>query len=169
MAGSTGADSGFVVAADVISEKELRKLFCFSDCVSEIVFFFLKKKNLILSQSGRSKPQTSNPGLPAGPCPGLVLAPGAGCRRGGAGVGWFSLPQSWGQWGEASWETLICCWDVGGPGGGETVGRPERGAGQEAFGEGHVSSRRELLVSKNATECLPKFYLLSVWGRLTLG
>lgn len=44
MAGSTGADSGFVVAADVISEKELRKLFCFSDCVSEIVFFFLKKK-----------------------------------------------------------------------------------------------------------------------------
>lgn len=49
------------------------------------------------------------------------------------------------------------------------MGRPERGAGQEAFGEGHVSSRRELLVSKNATECLPKFYLLSVWGRLTLG
>lgn len=112
------ADSGLVVAADVISEKELRKLFCFSDCVSEIVFFFFL--NLILSQSGCSKPQTSNPGLLEGPCPGrrwrrvqgaggearghpvqpaTELGPAGGAPQGDPPL----LPGCWGAWGGDGW------------------------------------------------------------------
>lgn len=51
---SSGADSGFVVAADVISEKELKSCF-----VSQIVSLKLSslKKNLILSENGRSNPK----------------------------------------------------------------------------------------------------------------
>lgn len=114
-----GADSGLVVAADVISEKELRKLFCFSDCVSEIVFFFFFL-NLILSQSGCSKPQTSNPGLLEGPCPGRCWrrVQGAGGEARGHGVQPATelgpaggAPQGdpplllgcWGAWGGDGW------------------------------------------------------------------
>lgn len=90
---SSGADSGFVVAADVISEKELKSCFV-SQTLSLKLSSLKKKKNLILSESGHSKPQTSNPGLLGGPWPSPVLAPGAGCRRGTAEVVQFSLPQS---------------------------------------------------------------------------
>lgn len=82
---SSGADSGFVVAADVISEKELKSCF-----VSQIVSLKLSslKKNLILSESGHSKPQTSNPGLLE--APGLVQswrqARVAGGKHGGCPV-----------------------------------------------------------------------------------
>lgn len=89
---SSGADSGFVVAADVISEKELKS--CFVSQTLSLKLSSLKKKNLILSESGHSKPQTSNPGLLGGPWPSPVLAPGAGCQRGTAEVVQFSLPQS---------------------------------------------------------------------------
>lgn len=66
-------DSGFVVAADVISEKELKGCFVsqtMSLKLSSFFFFSKEKKNPILSESGRSKPQTSNPGLLE--APGLV-------------------------------------------------------------------------------------------------
>lgn len=104
-------------------QRKTKKLFCFSDCVSEIVFF--KKKILILTQCGRSKPQTSNPGLLEGPCPGPVLAPDAGGRRGSAEVAQFSPPQS------SPAETLLCCWPAGGArervGGGEARERGQSG------------------------------------------
>lgn len=64
-------DAGFVVAADVISEKELKGCFVSQTMSLKLSSFFKKeKKNPILSESGRSKPQTSNPGLLE--APGLV-------------------------------------------------------------------------------------------------
>lgn len=79
----------------------------------------LKKKTLILSQSGRSKPQTSNPGSLEGSCPGRELAPGSGHRRGRTEAARFGPPQSRGWRGEPSREPLVC----GGPLGGLGVGR----------------------------------------------
>lgn len=155
------ADSGFVVAADVISEKELKGCFVFqsvSETVSLSLSFVLIKK-LILSENGCSKPQTANPGLLEGPFPGR-------CWRRVLGADW-EMP---GRLVQSTTElpNLICAGLLWGPGAGQRVARPVRGWPGDICGGGS-SYRRQPSSSKNATVCAPKFYLPRARGRLTLG
>lgn len=151
-----------MVAADVISEKELKGCFVFqavSEIVSLSLLFFLLKKLLILSENGCSKPQTANPGLLEGPFPGR-------CWRRVLGADWERpgrLVQS-----TTELPNLVRAGLLWGPGAGQRAGRPARGWQGDVCGGGSAR-RRQPPLSKNATACAPKFYLPRARGRLTLG